>query len=205
MRAVQNYLCVFFVLCLALFKVSHAARNINGTIPDLVKNMESLKLGWGPEKAKQWSGYVTVNKDVTSSTNDGHLFFWFFESRSKPATDPVIIWFQGGPGCSSMWGLFKETGPYRMRDTSPGWQKDKHAYTDPYSWNANASIIFLDQPVGTGFSYADDEDAYVNTESQVAQVSSLMSDGHVTCCVPLRLYELAPVWIESVDYLSDCM
>ncbi|WFD30813.1 carboxypeptidase C [Malassezia sp. CBS 17886] len=85
-----------------------------------------------------------------------HFYFWAFESRNDRASDPVTLWLNGGPGCSSFTGLLMELGPcnaVRPRDGIPGtaWNR--------WSWNANASMVFLDQPVGVGFSYASWKDA----------------------------------------------
>ncbi|KAK9711335.1 hypothetical protein K7432_007901 [Basidiobolus ranarum] len=89
---------------------------------------------------KQVSGYLDLDKDQ-------HLFFWFFESRSKPETDPLVLWLNGGPGCSSLLGLLMELGPCRADPSG------NSTHLNPYSWNSNANTIFLDQPFGTGFSY----------------------------------------------------
>ncbi|KAI8142712.1 Alpha/Beta hydrolase protein [Fennellomyces sp. T-0311] len=89
---------------------------------------------------KQYSGYLDTE-------DDKHFFFWFFESRSNPSKDPVVLWLNGGPGCSSMTGLFLELGPCQLNDYGNG------TVNNPYSWNSNANIIFLDQPVNVGYSY----------------------------------------------------
>ena len=90
---------------------------------------------------KQYSGYLDDNE------NDKHLFYWFFESRNDPKNDPVVLWLNGGPGCSSLTGLFMELGPSRI-------DENLNLAYNPYSWNRNASVIFLDQPVNVGFSYS---------------------------------------------------
>jgi len=95
----------------------------------------------GIDTVKQYSGYLDNEED------DKHLFYWFFESRNDPKNDPVLLWLNGGPGCSSMGGLFMELGPSSVN------AKGETKY-NPSSWNANASVIFLDQPVNTGFSYS---------------------------------------------------
>ena len=90
---------------------------------------------------KQYSGYIDL------STGAKHLFYWAFESRNDPATDPVILWMTGGPGCSSEVALFGENGPCSVTPSG------NDTLTNPYSWNSKASVIYIDQPAGTGFSY----------------------------------------------------
>ena len=76
-----------------------------------------------------------------------NLYIGFFESRNDPKNDPVVLWLNGGPGCSSLTGLFLELGPSSVN------KKIELVY-NPYSWNSNASVIFLDQPVNVGYSYS---------------------------------------------------
>ncbi|KAI5116945.1 hypothetical protein M0805_003673 [Coniferiporia weirii] len=77
-----------------------------------------------------------------------HFFFYFFESRDDPDNDDVLLWTNGGPGGSSAMGLFMELGPCNIASAN----STKY---NPYSWNTNANIFFIDQPIGVGFSYDD--------------------------------------------------
>jgi len=115
--------------------------------------------GWGPDNSKQLSGYITV--PGPKNDNGTHLFYWFFESRISPSTAPFIIWLTGGPGCSSLVALFYENGPYFLQKSTLS--------INPYSWNQVANIMWIDQPVGTGFSYADSFSDYVNDEKAIAE------------------------------------
>ena len=81
---------------------------------------------------KQVTGYLDVD-------DDKHFYFWFFESRSSPSKDPLSLWLNGGPGCSSLTGLLMELGPCRV---NPG---GDNTTVNPHSWNARSNIIFLDQ------------------------------------------------------------
>ncbi|KAJ5781913.1 uncharacterized protein N7518_010396 [Penicillium psychrosexuale] len=118
-------------------------REVEGKLEDYslrAKKVDPSALGIDPG-VKQYSGYLDDNE------NDKHLFYWFFESRNDPKNDPVILWLNGGPGCSSLTGLFLELGPSSIgADIKP-------IYND-FSWNNNASVIFLDQPINVGYSYS---------------------------------------------------
>jgi len=105
---------------------------------------------------KNYAGYVTVN-------NTRNLFYWFFESQSNPATDPFILWMTGGPGCSGMLALFFENGPFQVLP-------DLNLTANPYSWNTKANILFIDQPVGVGFSFdTSATDPGVTSEAAMAE------------------------------------
>ncbi|PKC67665.1 peptidase S10, serine carboxypeptidase [Rhizophagus irregularis] len=91
---------------------------------------------------KQYSGYLDVGSKI-------HFFFWFFESRDNPKEDPVVLWLNGGPGCSSLTGLYFELGPCAVTEDGASTVWNEH------SWNNNASVLFLDQPINVGYSYGD--------------------------------------------------
>jgi len=121
--------------------------------PDHRLRMKSPKLC---DDVVQYSGYLDVKGGAHS------LFFWFFESRSDPSNDPLMLWLNGGPGCSSSTGLLFELGPCAIADDG------RNTTHNPHSWTSNANVIFLDQPVAVGYSYSHDGSS-VNTTPVAAE------------------------------------
>ena len=90
---------------------------------------------------KSYSGYADVAPGE-------HIFWWFFEARNgNPSDAPLTTWINGGPGSSSMIGLFQELGPCFVN-------ADGKPYNNPYSFSNISNMLFIDQPVTTGFSYS---------------------------------------------------
>lgn len=94
-----------------------------------------------------YSGYLDAD---LGSTSKMHMWYWFFEARTGASTAPLTLWLNGGPGCSSMIGLFQEHGPCHFvnGETEPS--------LNEYSWNTVSNMLYVDQPIGTGFSYGTD-------------------------------------------------
>jgi len=97
---------------------------------------------------KQYSGYLTVD-----AKNARRLFYWFVESQGTPSQDPVVLWLNGGPGCSSLAGFLTEHGPFRPN-------QDNTLSLNPFSWNKAANVLYLESPAGVGFSYSRNTDDY---------------------------------------------
>ena len=97
--------------------------------------------------------------EVTPEHN-GNLFFWHFQNRHIANRQRTVIWLNGGPGCSSEDGALMEIGPYRLKD-------DSHLEYNEGSWDEFANVLFIDNPVGTGFSYVD-TNSYVHELKEMA-------------------------------------
>lgn len=113
-------------------------RDTNSTI-SYIKNSGICETTPG---VNQYSGYVETGEDM-------HMWFWFFESRNNPQTDPLAAWFNGGPGCSSMQSVFRANGPCGFFNGS------SEPSLNEFSWNKVANMLYIDQPIGVGFSYGD--------------------------------------------------
>jgi pimeloyl-ACP methyl ester carboxylesterase len=114
--------------------------------------------------AKQLAGYIdlTGSRGVAShATDNSGMFYWFTPAVEDDGTAPLVLWLQGGPGSSGMTGLFYEIGPYTLND------KIQMVDRTVGNWNQKYNVLFVDQPVGTGYSYAGSADAYANNEDDV--------------------------------------
>lgn len=78
--------------------------------------------------------------------DDSHIFFYYFESRSKPSEDPVILWIAGGPGSSASSAVLMEIGPCKIVEEGSPTNSTASSRSNPYSWNQNANLLFVDQP-----------------------------------------------------------
>jgi serine carboxypeptidase-like clade 1 len=89
----------------------------------------------------------------------------FVPSTGKPSSDPVVLWLNGGPGCSSLDGFFYEHGPYKF---GPGLENIT-LVPNPYAWTQYASILYLESPVGVGYTYSNNDlDYFCNDASTAA-------------------------------------
>jgi len=110
--------------------------------------VDSSKLQNMNEDVESYSGFLTVDKP-----NNGNMFFWFFPAEENPETAPVVIWLQGGPGGSSMFGALKLHGP--IITTVDGNNQLSGVEKNPYSWGRKHNMLYIDNPVGAGFSFSD--------------------------------------------------
>ncbi|KAK9077275.1 hypothetical protein SSX86_005612 [Deinandra increscens subsp. villosa] len=109
----------------------------------------------------QYSGYVTVDP------NHGRaLFYYLAESPVNSSTNPLVLWLNGGPGCSSFGnGAMMELGPFRVSADYKTLSRNK------YAWNNVANVLFLESPAGVGFSYSNTSSDYQTGDKQTAKDS----------------------------------
>ncbi|XP_074644428.1 lysosomal protective protein-like [Tubulanus polymorphus] len=94
-----------------------------------------------PPKFRHYSGYL-------KASGGRLLHYWFMEASKDSAKAPVVLWLNGGPGCSSLGGLLTEHGPFLIN------KDGKHLNYNPYSWNLVSNMLYLEAPAGVGFSYS---------------------------------------------------
>ncbi|EEB09601.1 serine carboxypeptidase [Schizosaccharomyces japonicus yFS275] len=102
------------------------------------------------------SGYLNLTDKL-----EGDLFFTLYGSENEVHQNRTIIWLNGGPGCSSEDGSMLELGPLRLTN-------DSLVYYNAASWVRLGNVLFVDQPMGTGFSFADTRDAILNDNEKMS-------------------------------------
>ncbi|XP_035507742.1 lysosomal protective protein [Morone saxatilis] len=119
--------------------------------PDEVTNLPGMKF---KPNYRQWSGYLQARQGK-------FLHYWFVTSQRDPVKDPLVLWLNGGPGCSSLDGFLSENGPFHVNDNGAS------LYENAFSWNKIANVLYVESPAGVGFSYSDDK-KYATDDDQVA-------------------------------------
>ncbi|KAK0574887.1 hypothetical protein LWI29_030477 [Acer saccharum] len=111
---------------------------------------------------EQYSGYVTVDEKKQRA-----LFYYFAEAEIDPTLKPLVLWLNGGPGCSSLGvGAFSENGPFR-----PSGEK---LVRNEHSWNREANMLYLETPIGVGFSYSSDTSSYEGVDDKITARDNLV-------------------------------
>lgn len=120
-------------------------------------------------EARQRSSVHPLMKDVTSNAGyftvepkyNSNLFFWFFRAKDQDwQKAPLLLWLQGGPGCTSLFGLFNEHGPFFV--VKGKLRRRKYAWTNQYN------LLYIDQPVGTGYSFTNSSQGLIDNQEKVA-------------------------------------
>jgi len=103
-----------------------------------------------------YSGYIDTD------TPENSLFYIYTPSQSNPDTDPLLLWLNGGPGCSSLIGFLTEIGPVISPLYSFKWKVNE------YSWNKNLNVLYIESPAGVGFTKSIPDPVY-DDEEKVAK------------------------------------
>lgn len=131
-----------------------AAMMLPGVLAELQADRIHALPGWsGTLPSRQWSGFLNV-----STTPLRQLHYWLVESENKPHTDPVVLWLNGGPGCSSMDGLLYEHGPLHISEDG------ENLVRNDYTWAKAATMLYLEAPAGVGFSHSADPRDYTTDD-----------------------------------------
>ena len=142
----RRMFCKNSMLTLAMVALVSSVRAANN-VTDKVAYLPDV----APLASNWYSGYLGV-------TATKQLHYIFIESLDKPSTDPIMIWFNGGPGCSSMLGLFSENGPYIFDDG------ETIIKPNPWPWNHRANLLYIESPAGVGFSWANTSDDLLHSD-----------------------------------------
>jgi len=130
----------------------------------------------------QFSGYIQL------SGTEKQIHYWLVEAEIPDA--PLVFWTNGGPGCSGLIGFMTEQGPFRP---------DEAGLIQPneYAWNKVANMVFLEQPVGVGFSYSNNKDDYKIGDDQAAKDNLATIRGFLT---RFPQFAESPLYITSESY-----
>ncbi|PWA52186.1 Peptidase S10, serine carboxypeptidase [Artemisia annua] len=140
--------------------------------------------------------YLTIN-----STTGSAIFYVFYEAKNlnnlSLSQVPLLIWLQGGPGCSSMTGNFFELGPYLVTSSLKHNVEHLTLKKNPSSWNRLFGLLFLDNPIGTGFSIASTYEEIPRDQENVAKHLSIAIKKFISLNT---FFETRPVYITGESY-----
>ncbi|BAT13815.1 Os11g0431100 [Oryza sativa Japonica Group] len=154
------------VICI----VSGVTADANADAPMTRTHVASLPGFDGALPSRLETGYVTVDE-----VNGGELFYYLIESEGDLGSDPVLLWLTGGDRCSVLSALFFEIGPMKLVIEPYNGGLPRLRY-HPYSWTKVANILFVDSPMGAGFSFSRDPNGY--DVSEVSSSLQIWFDGH---------------------------
>lgn len=141
----------------------------------------------GSFPSKHYAGYVNIDE-----THGKNLFYYLVESEGDPSKDPVVLWLNGGPGCSSFDGFVYEHGPFNFEaaQTKGGLPK---LHLNQHSWSKVSSVLYVDSPVGVGLSYSKNTTDYIIGDYQTA------IDSHAFL---LKWFQLYPEFLSNPFYIA---
>lgn len=187
MKSTATVYLLFFFFSLFL-------RHINTSSSISISSSSSLSVV--PKEAfPTRSGYLPVSPATGSA-----IFYAFYEAQtptSPLSQTPLLLWLQGGPGCSSMLGNFLEVGPWRVTHRPNTTQQQLALEPNLGSWNRIFGIVFLDNPIGTGLSFAVTNDEIPRNQSSVAKHLFAAINGFIDLD---PLFKNRPIYVTGESY-----
>ncbi|KAK9387193.1 Alpha/Beta hydrolase protein [Lipomyces mesembrius] len=129
---------------------------------------------------KMYAGHIEIKPE-----HHENLFFWMFENEHIADKPRTVIWLNGGPGCSSMDGAMMEVGPFRVNEGGK-------LRVNEGRWNQFANLLFVDNPIGTGFSFAD-TDSYLHELNEMADDFMIFMD---------KFFDMFPQYLVDDLYIA---
>ncbi|KAG9131132.1 hypothetical protein Leryth_027066 [Lithospermum erythrorhizon] len=146
---------LLFTIC--LIQIQFALTNCNNEADKIFSLPGQPKLNF-----QQYAGYIVVGDQQQSS-----LFYYFVEAELNPASKPLVLWLNGGPGCSSVGaGAFIEHGPLKV--------SGNHLIKNEYSWNKEANMLYLESPAGVGFSFSTNSSFYDYVDDEMTARDNIL-------------------------------
>lgn len=171
----MKYTQVFILMICFVLALAAPQEDLVDSIPDYDYNA-----------SKMYSGYLQIEGSAGKN-----LHYLLVESQSNPATDPLVLWLNGGPGCSSLLGWIMELGPMLMAANS------KTAVKNEYTWNKIANVVYLESPAGVGFSTADSEQDLIS-DDEISAADNLQA--LISFFKKFPEYEDRPFFIAGESY-----
>jgi len=147
----------------------------------------------GTLPSKQYSGMLTV------PNTPRHYHYWLVQSENEPDKAPIVFWFNGGPGASSLLGYFTEQGPFNLNDESMRINTTDVPvpFYNKYTWAKVSNIVFLESPAGVGFSYCEGNQGPINSCPDWNDTSVAM-DNHA---IIQQFFKGYPEYMDSPFYI----
>lgn len=137
-------------------------------------------------------GYIPCN------TTAGSAFFYALmgnANATKRPTQPLVMFLQGGPGASSLFSAFLETGPMKVVKSTNA--QGYNVVPRVHAWTEVATMLYVDNPVGTGFSYSKTKEGFATTDQQVADMLLVFLRGFMKAHAE---FASVPLWIFCESY-----
>jgi carboxypeptidase C (cathepsin A) len=134
----------------------------------LVNGLDSVQPAYAQFEGDMFAGMMPVLEPIhrgdDTSTNKktiGQMMFWMFEPKVQEVEKTLVIWLNGGPGCSSFnCGVMMENSPVTQPLRPAGFcclePTPELDYNEHYSWTQATTMLYVEQPLGTGFSFGID-------------------------------------------------